>query len=118
MGEGSEKDSDSTSIQGIISSAQKLMADKQFSLASTMLEKAVETYGDSKDIWILYLRLKSQLASSAELLELYKLFHTAVSTCQSYAVIWEVSGPAPPPPPNLGFIPTYLLPFPPCRLSG
>lgn len=77
-------------IQDTISSAQKLIADKQFSLVSTMLEKAVETYSNSEDIWILYLQLKSQMVSSGELLELYKLFHTAVSSCPSYAVIWEV----------------------------
>lgn len=75
------------SIQTLVSSARKLMAERQFSLASTMLEKELETHKDSKDIWLLYLQLKSQVSSPAELAE---LFHTAVSSCQSYAVIWEV----------------------------
>lgn len=79
------------SSQEVLASAQQLIAEKQFIVASTMLEKAVETFKNSKDIWILHLQLKSQVATSAELPELYKLFHTAVSSCQSYAVIWEVS---------------------------
>ena len=77
----------------VVAAAQQLISEKQFIVASTMLEKAIETYKDSEDVWILHLRLQSQLASSAELPELYKLFHVAVSVCQSYAVIWEVSHP-------------------------
>ena len=77
--------------QDVLASAQRLIAEKQFAVASTMLEKAVEAHKDSEDIWLLYLQLKSQMASPAELPGLYKLFHTAVTACQSYAVIWEVS---------------------------
>lgn len=77
--------------QEAVATAQKLISEKQFVVASTVLEEAVETHKDSEDIWILHLQLKSQLASSAELPKLYKLFHVAVSSCQSYPVIWEVS---------------------------
>jgi hypothetical protein len=90
-GGGDESPLHSKTSQDVISSARRLIAEKQFVLASTMLEKAVETHKDSEDVWILYLQLKSQMTLSADLPELYKLFHTAVSSCQSYALIWEVS---------------------------
>ena len=82
---------ESEDVKGCIGSVEKLIGEKQFGLAITMLEKAVEKNLQSSQLWILYLQLKSRLASSAELPELYMLCHKAVISCQSYAVVWEVS---------------------------
>lgn len=78
-------------IQELVAGARKLVSEKKLVLAVALLEKAVEKHRHSNDIWIAYLGLKSQLTLSAELSELYTLFHTAVSSCRSYSVVWEVS---------------------------
>lgn len=87
----SHASSDSYTSPAALASAQKLIADRKLSQAATLLEKALDQHGTSKELWICYLKLKSQMVLPAQLPELYQLFTKAVTTSQSYSVILVVS---------------------------
>lgn len=71
-------------------SARKCITEKNLSQACSVLEQALEEQRTSEQLWICYLKLRSQMASPTQLPELYQLFSRAVTTSQSYSVLLEV----------------------------
>ena len=82
----SEQSHASSDDHAPLSSAQKLIGDGKIEKAVALLEEALEQFKTSKDLWICYLRVKSQLVPDQ-----YQLFTKAITTSGSYLVILEVS---------------------------
>ena len=72
-------------------SARRLIAEKNLSQACSVLEQALRQQSTSEQLWVCYLKLRSQMVSPTQLPELYQLFSRAVTTSQSYWVLLEVS---------------------------
>lgn len=87
-GEGPKQDSASPSSAESV--ARQLLSERKLSGAAEVLEDSLKQDSSSEDTWILYLKVKSQMASSSRLPEFYKLLRKAVSTSHSYSVIFEV----------------------------
>lgn len=77
-------------IHSIVATAQKLIVEGKSSQAAEKLKDALNQNQGSKELWICYLKLKSQMSPSTQLPYLYRLFTQAVASSQSYAVILEV----------------------------
>ena len=74
----------------MVAAAQKLMMERKFTQAVSTVERVLEQYWDSQQLWSLYLKLKAQLCYPTKLPELYALLSKATATSRSYAVMFEV----------------------------